>query len=255
MSLLMSLQSELLKNKRTATVYLCILASACIPLLLLLEQYSGDDPREELILNPWVQHFDQGSKMLNLMILPMYIVLVCTLLPQVEYRNNTWKQVLSAPQTLGNILAAKFLAVQVFIIAFLIAYILMMFSLAIAFNLMDPKLAFLAYGVEWQKLLLLTFLTYLSVMAISAVQFWIGLRSKSFIVPIAVGFCLVMAAGILILEYRWEHAEIYPFAYPILVLVKSYQPDIPMLLLSSAGCAMIFLGLAFIDLKAGKIKG
>jgi hypothetical protein len=60
---------------------------------------------------------------------------------------------------------------------------------------------------------------------------------------------------ILILEYRWEHAEIYPFAYPILVLVKSYQPDIPMLLLSAAGCTMIFQGLAFIDLRAGRIRG
>ncbi|WP_224996161.1 ABC transporter permease [Cesiribacter sp. SM1] len=255
MNILMSLRSELLKNKGTASFYLCVLTAACIPLLLLLEQYSGENATKELIADPWAHHFDEGSKGLNLMFLPMYIVLICTLLPQVEYRNNTWKQVLTSPQSLGNIVIAKFLTVQVFILLFLIAYMLFMVSMAVAYNFINPALNFLENSIEWSQLLLLTFKTYLSVLAISAVQFWIGLRSKSFIVPVAIGLCLVLAAGLLIFKFRWEHAEIYPFTYPILVLLKSYKSDVPMLLLSSAGCAMIFLGLAFMDLRARNIRG
>ena len=52
---------------------------------------------------------------------PLFIILVCTLLPQIEYKNNTWKQVLTSPQTKWNIFLAKFINLQLFILLFIAA--------------------------------------------------------------------------------------------------------------------------------------
>src|SRR5690349_1843955 len=65
---------------------------------------------------PWEQHFGMGWNSLNSFLLPMYIILICAMIPQIEYKNNAWKQVFSSPQSTANIFFSKFLTVHLMIL-------------------------------------------------------------------------------------------------------------------------------------------
>ncbi len=87
MSLLISLRSELIKIKRTASLKLCFITAALIPAILFLESLElSSDGRKGL---PWSQHVLGGSEQINLAILPLFIILISTLLLQTEYRDKT----------------------------------------------------------------------------------------------------------------------------------------------------------------------
>src|SRR6478609_6108293 len=105
MSLSISLRSETLKLKRTLSLYLCVLAAAFGPLMSFLE-YIDLDPTSPKGL-PWADHFMKGREPFSIALLPIYVILICTLLLQFEYRDKTWKQVLGSPQKMINILLAK----------------------------------------------------------------------------------------------------------------------------------------------------
>ena len=87
MSLLISLRSELIKIKRTAWLKLCFITAALIPVILFLESLElSSDGRKGL---PWSQQFLGGSEQINIAILPLFIILISTLLLQTEYRDKT----------------------------------------------------------------------------------------------------------------------------------------------------------------------
>ena len=89
MNLLISVRSEILKTKRTAAFYLTIIAAALVPFILLLDVcFDGISP--ENMKDAFNALLREGFGILSVLIFPMFVILVCTLLPQIEFRNNTW---------------------------------------------------------------------------------------------------------------------------------------------------------------------
>src|SRR5690349_12509653 len=120
MSLAVSLRSETLKLRRTIAIYLCVFAAVFGPCMSFLEYLeTGTDTQKGM---PWTQHFLEGREPLCFVLLPMYVILICTLLLQLEYRDKTWKQVMASPQKLNDIFFAKFISLQLMIMAFLLIY-------------------------------------------------------------------------------------------------------------------------------------
>ena len=72
---------------------------------------------------------------------------------------------------------------------------------------------------------------------------------KNGIVPIATGLCLGLAAGMLVFEYRWEHVEIFLFAYPILIIFPKFSSVLSFVQWSFLVFAIGVPGLAFTDVK------
>ena len=103
MNFLTSLRCEMLKTKRTASFYLTIVAAAFAPLMTLLDIMIGEGipPSER---NTFLNRlFIDKFQMVGLLAFPIFLILICTLLPQTEYKNNTWKQVLTSPQSKWNV--------------------------------------------------------------------------------------------------------------------------------------------------------
>src|SRR5436190_21003672 len=113
MSLLISLRSETLKQKRTLSLYLCVLASAFGSLMSFLGNIGLAHTGSKGL--PWMGHFMRGREPFCIVLLPMYLILICTLMLQIEHREKTWKQILSSPQQYINIFLTKFISLQVMI--------------------------------------------------------------------------------------------------------------------------------------------
>jgi hypothetical protein len=248
MSLLISFKSELLKTKRTSSGYLCLIAAGFLPLMQLVD-FLFDDGAKAVAKDPWNLYLFNGFEAVTIFILPMYILLICTLIPQIEYRNNTWKQVHTSPQLKREIFIAKFLNVQLLVLCFLVLYNLLLLLSALAAAISTSAIDFFNYRIDCVTFFILNAKAYAASFAISAIQFWLGLRFKNFITSLAIGFGMWFIAGMMIFEFKPLYAWLFPYAFPLITVINKFEylsTTIPWI---SLGYGLFFLALAFVDFK------
>lgn len=196
MNLTIALRSEFLKIRRTSSFYLCLLVAAIVPGLYLFSLLSDVDALQAFQNDPWNLYLREGWKAMSYLILPMFVILVNALLPQLEFRNNTWKQLYTTPQPLVQVFLSKLLLTHLLTILCLLAFnLLMMGSLMLA-GLHHPELDLYGHTIDWTQVLASNCRLYITILGISAIQFWLGMRLRNFIIPIGIGFALWFAAGL-----------------------------------------------------------
>jgi lantibiotic transport system permease protein len=256
MSFLISTKAEMIKAKRSASFWIVVLGSGFIPLIFFLTYVLAPEknyPRLQLF--PWEQHFVMGWQALSSFLLPMFVILVCSLIPQIEFKNNAWKQVFSSPQTLGNIFFSKFFMIQLMILFLFLLFNLFMIGSGVIANLINSKYVFLKSPIDWIALLKLDAKTYISVLGMSAIQYWLSLRFKNFIAAIGIGLALLIAS--LIAIPFWDHVDKLPYAYPMLTM-RRFDKGSKSLQLHEIYSVIYFAGfllLAFLDMKYRKERG
>ena len=175
---------------------------------------------------------------------------------QIEYRNNTWKQVLTSPQKMINVFLSKFFTLHLLIIVFIASFLTFLFIGVLLINLIHPGL--FKKGFDLHGVLLANWNLYVSIFAISAMQFWLSLRFKNFIAPLAIGFCLWIMAPLMLFSMNWSFADRYPYSFPIQLVAMSekpdFKPDIPLIQMMSIAYGLFFLVVAFIEFKVRRVK-
>ncbi len=258
MSLVISTSAELFKTRRSASFWLSVMGAALIPSIFFLAYFlKPEGAVKELQATPWETHFLYGWKSLSAFLFPMYVILICTLIPQIEYKNNTWKQVFASPQSFGNIYFSKFITIHCMILFFYLLFNFFMISAGVVVNLLHPEFTFLEKRIDWETLLKLNVKTYISILGISAIQYALALRFKNFIAPMGIGLALLVGA-VIALGFRWEHVYKMPFAHPVLTLLSIMKPGRPFLEnheLNSMGYFLAFLVIGFLDMRFKKEKG
>jgi lantibiotic transport system permease protein len=254
MNLLISLRAELLKTKRTAVWYLTILSAISIPLIFVID-VNGDGVSPENKNNPLLAIFIEGLKGVNLLILPMFVILVCTLLLQLEYRNNTWKQVLTSPQKMAQVYLAKFACVQLFILLFMAVFITASFFGSLAIDAIDPTLKLFTHAVDWKVIAGYFTRTYVCILAFSAVQFIIALQFKNFIAPIAIGFILWVTGILLVFQIHASFANLFPYSYSTMVMFPMFEKQWTVIQWGSAGYGTAFLIGGYLWFQKKKVRG
>ena len=247
MSITTSLRSEILKTKRTAALYFTLAAAAFAPFMSMLDIIlDGVEPGNRIdIFN---QLFTKKFQMTALVALPIFLILVCTLLSQIEYKNNTWKQVFTSPQTKGNVFLAKFINVQFLIAIFLITNMLLMFIAAVILHFIEPSLNVLNQPLNWSDILMVRINTYVALLAMCTIQFWLGLKFKNFIIPTAIGIALWFAGTILVMQ-SIDFAAYFPHSFHAYGQFPKYDPQVNEVGWTSLVYSMLFLLIGFFDFR------
>lgn len=248
MTLLLSLKSEFIKSKRTASLYLTLITAAIVPGIILLE-VAFDGISKEHSKDTFNALFHEGFKNNSFVIFPMFVILLCTLLPQIEFKNNTWKQVLASPQTKLSVFAAKFINIHLLIVLFLVAHNIFMLIAAVAMHFLAPALNILNQPLNVHNIFTNNINTYVTLLAIGAIQFWFGLRFRNFIFPIAVGFAMWFMGAIMELEYHWSLGKYFPYSFHMFSIFENRKPQLPTVQVTSFIYATVFLVLGFNDFK------
>ncbi len=260
MSFIISTKAELIKTKRSASFWLSLIGSAVIPLIFFLMYVLEPKNSDRFQVKPWELHFTQGWQAFAAFLLPMFVILICSLIPQIEYKNNTWKQVFASPQSVGNIFFSKYLSIIIMILFLFLMFNIFMILSGLVPNLFFSKYTFLESSIDWGALLKLNFKTFVSLLGIISIQYWIGLRFRNFIVPIGIGLGLLVCSMILL---PWQHVDKVPFAFPLLTFMtsvaKSKNELVGPLLqnheLNSIGYFVLFTVIAFLDMRFRKERG
>jgi hypothetical protein len=252
MNLLISLRSEILKTKRTAAFYFTLVGAAVIPFTFLLNVLM--DGIEDTRKDPLNSIFKLGAEMNGLVIFPMFVILICTLLPQIEYRNNTWKQVLTSPQSKANVFIAKFLNIHLLIVVFLVANLLFMSLTVVAAHFIDPTLNLLSHPLNGARIVVNTLNAYVTILGVCAIQFWIGLRFKNFIVPIAIGLALWLTGTLMVFEYKSSFANYFPYSFHVFSVYPKVKSGLNQVAWASAGYAALALIVGFLDFRTRRMN-
>ena len=85
MNFIISTRAELLKTKRSASFWLTLIAASFVPVLFFLVYYfNAEEMREDLGKTPWEDHLRFGWQATSSFLFPMYVILICALIPQIE---------------------------------------------------------------------------------------------------------------------------------------------------------------------------
>lgn len=258
MRIFSSIQAELLKIKGTASIWLSGIVGAIVPLGLFLHFVIWpNDGIEELAPNTWQQFFLFGWEIFTAFLLSLCIVLLCTSIPQIEAKNNTWKQVFSSPQPIHNIFFSKFLIIQIMILFCFANFNILMLLAVVLLDFIHPGYEFFKNNVSWEMLIRLNVKTYISISALSAFQYYLSLRLSNFIFPVGIGIIFMIGAFV-VTNFNWSYSDFYPYTYPLLSLDSVKDTSEPFLIfhewLSIAYC-IFFLLAGWITMKMQKEKG
>ena len=158
----------------------------------------------------WDNHWTESWESLSILILPLMVVLLTTHILQVEYRNNGWKQVHASPQHPAMIFLAKLATV-------LVALVQLFLVVNVGLYLAGALPGLLKAGVgPWPgpfhlgRILWLNATCYLECLPIVAIQFLLGWRFRTFLVPVGTGVASWILSLVLI-NTKWN--LLVPFNY------------------------------------------
>jgi hypothetical protein len=249
MNLLISLRSELLKTRRTASFYLTLIGAAVGPVMFLLNILLDENEIDASEKDPLNALFKILSEMNGTALLPLFVILICTLLPQIEYRNNTWKQTFASPQTKVNVFLAKLMNVHLLMLIFLIATHLFMFLTIVGINFIKPALNLFKHPLNGRTVLVNAANAYMLLLAVCAIQFWIGLRFRNFIVPIGIGFALWLTGTIMAVQYKSNLVYYFPYSFHAFPVSTKLKTELTQIAWTSLGYTLLFLIVGFFDFR------
>jgi hypothetical protein len=125
----------------------------------------------------------------------------------------------------------------------------------IAANFIRPALDLANQPFNKQIVLTRAVNSYITVLAMFAIQFWLGLRFKNFIIPIAIGLACWLTGVFMVFEFNSGMAKYFPYSFHVLALSPKHIHLINQVQLTSLGYAVLFLLVGFIDFKRRRMNG
>jgi lantibiotic transport system permease protein len=220
MKYLICLQSEWLKTKRSMAVWLSIIGGFFVPLIYFIGFITKGKSINTYQSEPWETFFMQQWQVMSSFLLPMGVIMASSLIIQLEYKNNTWKQLQTTPQSLTTIFTAKLSVILLMTIQFFIFFnIGIIISGAIPSLIFDKKLPFEQFPYIFFLKQNIKF--FISCLPIIALQYLISLRFKNFLVPVGIGLLALIGTMV---AFRWDHIYLSPYSFGALITMKKDLP-------------------------------
>ena len=213
--LINSFRSEWLKKRRSLASWLIVVGGLFTPVVVIAARLIRHDRLQEIYAaaNFWNSLWKSSWESMAIFFLPMGAILATSLMTQIEFKNNAWKQVHALPLHPMTIYFAKFL-----VIVLMIAQFFVLFDIGIVLSAWLPAL--LVSGVRFpQAPLPLRFfmsdtaIYFFDCLPIIAAQYLLSLRFNNFLASIGIGFMAWVGA---LAALSWQYARIVPYAYTML---------------------------------------
>ena len=212
-------RSEWLKRKRSSASLLLIGGSLFTPAIIIAVRllhwrtlpalYAG----EAFWRNLWTASWESMA----VFFLPMTAILSTSLVTQIEYRGNAWKQVRTLPLSDATLFLAKLAVIVVMMVQFLAffsggIYVSAMLPALLVPGVPSPKGSFASLPIlrdNWFYLL--------NTLPIVAAQYALALRTGNVLIPIGAGFLAWVGA---LAAVSSKFAIYWPYAYSTIQYIK-----------------------------------
>lgn len=259
-TLLQAYICEFKKSKNSSAFWMSfvgVLSVVGIFFLIRIIKYEHFIPKQGM--NPWDSLIKDNMNIIGALFLPFFVVLLTTLFVQIEHRTNLWKHLKVLPFHFSAIYYGKILAIVTYIVGTHLFFIVMLLLSGLISGLIHPELLFLKFQPDILLVIKLVSQYVISSLGILIIQYWISMRTKSFIIPIGIGLVNVIAT--LILIHGWEDIIYYPYAYSALVtMIESGKVSIdnifglPNISVYSVMYFTVLSIISYFDLKRIEVK-
>jgi len=103
--------------------------------------------------------------------------------------------------------------------------------------------------IDLKDIFILNGQVYISILGMSAIQFWLALRFRHFMASLAIGFCLWFAAPMMLFEFDFSFVEYFPYSFSFMTSIPKYANKVPVILWLSLAYTVLFLGIAYAEFK------
>lgn len=206
-----NLSVETIKCKRTFVLLLAAGAPFFIVFLFFNVLYFKGHEMVKPGANPWPVLLVQIMQVWALLFFPLYISLQSALYNGLEHQANTWKHVYSLAVPKWSVYAGKF---TLFTVLITVSMLLLFLFIQLAGWLLGVLKPGLGFGQYTDDALIARdcFKIFLAGLGVTAVQFYVSLRFRNFILPSAFGLLMTITAVALL---RWDHINKFPYAWPM----------------------------------------
>jgi len=247
-SLWCSLRSEWLKHKRSSALWLVVGAGFFIPALIIAVRILRPAGLPKLYASAgfWDQLWTQSWESMSIFIMPLVVMLCASLVTQLEYRNNTWKQVHASPQPFAAIYIAKLLIILVLIVELLVCFNAGIFLAGVVPSIIIPNVDWPAASIPFARFFKENATYFVDALPIVGLQYLLALRFRNFMVPLGIGMAIwILAIGALV----WDYNYLIPYAYTAIDYTRTVQSRVKHVLPAPAN--VLALGYFLIFTVAG----
>ncbi len=249
-------KNEVIKLKGTFAFWLTIISALIIPLLfftIYLVKHTklipalGDNPWDKFMVNQ-VQNAIPA-------LVPMFIVLITSLIIQVEHKSHGIKHLFSLPIPKWSVYFGKLSIVIFSIITTYIYFFLAILFFGILLGMFHSDLGFLDFQPDYMKYIKMLTMSLVGSLGIVGIQFWMSFRFKNFIVSLAIGMTLVIIG---LIASQVPESIYFPYSYSVLSI--SLGDKVPLIMgfssitIYSLSCFVITSILGYLDIKRLNVK-
>ena len=205
-------QSEWLKRRRSLSSWLVIVGAFFTPASVILAKLVKSESLRAESASPkfWETLWTSSWESMAILLLPLGLIFATGLVAQIEFKNNAWKQVLTAPQTLTSIYFAKLAVMVVMILELLLLFNVGVYLSGVVPCLLTKGVALPAEQVPYLFFLREDLRYFADCLPILGLEFLFSLQFSNFLVPVGGG----VAAWILSLAVlNWKYGYLFPYTY------------------------------------------
>ena len=240
LSFVHSFLSEWMKKKRSLASWMVIIGGFFTPAIVVTVRLVHYDSLPAIYANPtfWIKHWRTSWESVAIFLLPIGVIMATSLITQLEYKNNAWKQVHTTPLSLTTIFFSKLLVIVVMMLQFFILFNIGIYLSAIIPYLVIPGVPFPTEPIPFLSFLKQDGLYFIDCLPIIALQYLLSLKYKNFLVPMGAGFLLwIMALGSLV----WKYGYTIPYSY----VIYNYLADEPVSKAAKPGMDIHLLAVGY----------
>ncbi len=249
-------KNEVIKLKRTFAFWLTIISALIFPLLFFivyLVKHESMIPEDGA--NPWGKFMFKQIQITIPFLVPMFIVLITSLIIQVEHKSHGIKHLFSLPIPKWSVYFGKLSIVIFSIIATYVYFFLAILFFGALLGMFYSDLGFLDFQPDYLKSIKMLTMSLIASLGVVGIQFWMSFRFKNFIVPLGIGMTMVIMG---LVASRAPEAIYFPYSYNVLSISLGENAPLTMgvssITLYSLICFVVTCVLGYLDIKRLNVK-
>jgi lantibiotic transport system permease protein len=212
-------RSEWLKRKRSFASLMILGGALFTPSVIAAVRLLRQEhlPRIYAAADFWPKLWRDSWESMAVFFLPLGAILATSLITQIEFRGNAWKQVHTLPVSTTALFVSKLTVILLMIVQFLV-----LFAAAVYASAMIPYLLVSGVPMPQGSFLALPLardsaIYFLATLPIVAAQYLMALRANNILIPIGIGFLAWVGA---VAAVSSKFALWWPYGYTIVQYLK-----------------------------------
>jgi hypothetical protein len=213
-TLWLCLKAEILKGRRSFATWLSLIGTLANVLLFSLFYLYGPVQGTPIQFeNPWREFILLFYNGIAFMMLPLYVIILTSLINFQEHRTDSWSNMLTLPVSRWQLYWSKQLYTLLHFACAHLLFILGMLLSGGLIGILAPEKELLTAGPPLDLIAWLGFQTVLAILGLLAFHHWLSWRFRHFIVPLTIGILgFVLSA---LLSPMWEGSPFFWYSIPL----------------------------------------